>query len=54
MGKLPYEKKRAILQYLDSSDKMDMKGNFLRKIEWLNPNQIQSGLKKNGAWNSRA
>ena len=48
MGKLPYEKKRAILQYLDSADKMDMKGNFLRKIEWLNPNQIQSGLKKMG------
>ena len=48
MGKLPYEKKRAILQYLDSAEKTDIKGNFLRKVEWLNPNQIQSGLKKMG------
>ena len=48
MGKLPYEKKRAILQYIDSAEKTDIKGNFLRKIEWLNPNQIQAGLKKMG------
>ena len=48
MGNLPYVKKRAILDYLKSGYITDMKGNFLRNVEWFNPNQIQSGLKKMG------
>ena len=48
MGKYPVEKNRAILHILNSAEIKDIKGNFLRTKEWLNPNQIQSELKKIG------
>ena len=48
MGRLPYEKKRAILQYLDSAEITNFAGDFSRKVEWINPTRIQAGLKKMG------
>jgi len=48
MGKYPVEKNKAILHILNSAEIKDIKGNFLRIREWLNPNQIQTELKKIG------
>ena len=48
MGKHPWVKNRAILHILDSTDIIDFKGEFVRKREWFNPNQIQKELKKIG------
>ena len=48
MGKYPWEKNKAILHILDSTDIIGFKGEFLRKREWLNPNQIQKELKNRG------
>jgi len=48
MGRLPWEKYRAILQFLENADITDNAGNFVKNIEWLNRNEIQAGLKKMG------
>jgi len=51
MGKQPWEKKRAIFQILDSKEITDQRGYFLRKVDWLNPNQIHEQLKSIGMGN---
>ena len=48
MGKSPADKKKLILGYLDSAEVTDMKGNFARKIEWLNPRRINEGIENMG------
>lgn len=48
MGRHPWEKNKAILRILESTDIKDFKGNFARKKEWFNPNQIQKELKNIG------
>ncbi len=51
MGKLPSDKKQFIFLVLNSKDILDIKGNFLRKKEWLNPNEIHNELKRIGFGN---
>lgn len=51
MGKVPAEKKRFIFLVLNYTDILDIKKNFLRKKEWLNPTQIHNELKRIGFGN---
>jgi len=48
MGNLPADKKRFIFHVLNSTDIIGFKGEFSRKREWFNPNQIQNELKRIG------